>query len=186
MSDYSQISGEHIVSLFRDHARQYGPNHVTTKDCEAELLRRLRARSVEGLVGIKTEDLTEALQCMNRSQVLAEFRCREGQIDERTRDRWIAKVQRHIDSMLESAGWSKDRYKSNRAAIGCALQSAAGEGPLIPSANLTIVPANLLDAVIAAVEESPSADIYRDDYVVERKAAIAAIRAAWEGVTDGH
>ena len=45
MSDYSQISGEHIVSLFRDHARQYGPNHVTTKDCEAELLRRLAANA---------------------------------------------------------------------------------------------------------------------------------------------
>ena len=64
--------------------------------------------------------------------------------------------------------------------------NAAGDTVVrvLESANLTIVPANLLDAVIAAVEESPSADIYRDDYVVERKEIIAAIRAAWEGATD--
>ena len=169
MSDYSQISGEHIVSLFRDHARQYGPNHVTTKDCEAELLRRLRARSVEGLVGIKTEDLTEALQCMNRSQVLAEFRCREGQIDERTRDRWIAKVQRHIDSMLESAGWSKDRYKSNRAAIGRALQSAAGE---------TMIP---LREAVRVVEEIP---LFAESLELQRRyreEIIAALQALGGG-----
>ena len=180
MSDYSQISGEHIVSLFRDHARQYGPNHVTTKDCEAELLRRLRARSVEGLVGIKTEDLTEALQCMNRSQVLAEFRCREGQIDERTRDRWIAKVQRHIDSMLESAGWSKDRYKSNRAAIGRALQSAAGETieGVWESNDEGMIP---LDEAIRAIRNEPSVSSELGVNIIYRSDAIAALQALGGG-----
>lgn len=54
---------------------------------------------------------------------------------------------------------------------------------LTESANLTIVPANLLDAVIAAVEmtEIP----WKESQEWRKKEIIAAIRAAWEGVTDG-
>ncbi len=55
---------------------------------------------------------------------------------------------------------------------------------LTESANLTIVPANLLDAVIAAVEmtEIP----WKESQEWRKKEIIAAIRAAWEGATDGH
>ena len=60
---------------------------------------------------------------------------------------------------------------------------------LTESANLTIVPANLLDAVIAAVErshqeciEDPLCDCFYDHL----DGIIAAIRAAWKGDTDGH
>lgn len=53
----------------------------------------------------------------------------------------------------------------------------------IESAGLEIVPANLLDAVIAAVEmtEIP----WKESQEWRKKEIIAAIRAAWEGVTDG-
>ena len=53
----------------------------------------------------------------------------------------------------------------------------------IESAGLQIVPANLLDAVIAAVEmtEIP----WKESQEWRKKEIIAAIRAAWEGVTDG-
>ena len=58
----------------------------------------------------------------------------------------------------------------------------------IESAGLQIVPANLLDAVIAAVErshqeciEGPLCDCFYDHL----DGIIAAIRAAWEGATDG-
>ena len=53
----------------------------------------------------------------------------------------------------------------------------------LTEANLTIVPANLLDAVIAAVEmtEIP----WKESQEWRKKEIIAAIRAAWEGVTDG-
>ena len=53
----------------------------------------------------------------------------------------------------------------------------------LTEANLTIVPANLLDAVIAAVEmtEIP----WKESQEWRKKEIIAAIRAAWEGATDG-
>ena len=53
----------------------------------------------------------------------------------------------------------------------------------LTEANLTIVPANLLDAVIAAVEmtEIP----WKESQEWRKKEIIAAIRAAWEGGTDG-
>lgn len=164
MSEFTNFSDADLIDTF-GRLRATGIDPERCQRARDALSSRLRARSVEGLVGIKTEDLTEALQCMNRSQVLAEFRCREGQIDERTRDRWIAKVQRHIDSMLESAGWSKDRYKSNRAAIGRALQSAAGE---------TMIPLReAIDAVNEASQKCPESQwgmMYRSD-------AIAALQA---------
>ena len=58
---------------------------------------------------------------------------------------------------------------------------------LTESANLTIVPANLLDAVIAAVDEAFCYNpvTKRSKIQVARTDVIAAIRAAWEGVTDG-
>jgi hypothetical protein len=63
--------------------------------------------------------------------------------------------------------------------------NAAGDTVVrvLESANLTIVPANLLDAVIAAVEmtEIP----WKESQEWRKKEIIAAIRAAWEGVTDG-
>ena len=53
---------------------------------------------------------------------------------------------------------------------------------LTEAANLTIVPANLLDAVIAAVEmtEIP----WKESQEWRKKEIIAAIRAAWKGDTD--
>ena len=55
------------------------------------------------------------------------------------------------------------------------------------AANLVIVPANLLDAVIAAVDEAFCYNpvTKRSKIQVARTDVIAAIRAAWEGATDG-
>jgi len=67
----------------------------------------------------------------------------------------------------------------------------------LESAGLEIVPANLLDAVIAATRDGMSNQydfsigiMGEDDrlkclYLEMNQAAIAAIRAAWEGATDG-
>ena len=57
----------------------------------------------------------------------------------------------------------------------------------IESAGLQIVPANLLDAVIAAVDEAFCYNpvTKRSKIQVARIDVIAAIRAAWEGATDG-
>ena len=57
----------------------------------------------------------------------------------------------------------------------------------LESAGLEIVPANLLDAVIAAVDEAFCYNpvTKRSKIQVARTDVIAAIRAAWEGDTDG-
>ena len=91
-----------------------------------------------------------------------------GRVRMSSRERAVDAINRAID---EGSG-SVDQFSIAWDAIGW-----------IESAGLQIVPANLLDAVIAAVEmtEIP----WKGSQEWRKKDIIAAIRAAWEGETDG-
>ena len=77
-----------------------------------------------------------------------------------------------INRAIDEGSGSVDQFSIAWDAIGW-----------IESAGLEIVPANLLDAVIAAVEmtEIP----WKGSQEWRKKDIIAAIRAAWEVATDG-
>ena len=96
-----------------------------------------------------------------------------GRVRMSSRERAVDAINRAID---EGSG-SVDQFSIAWDAIGW-----------IESAGLEIVPANLLDAVIAAVDEAFCYNpvTKRSKIQVARTDVIAAIRAAWKGDTDGH